>query len=359
MRFLLMIATLAVVFSSASAFRVTQAVLDKRITDLTFPMTHDAATHTPLNSSQLTDITLKGITAFAVDQDRTITQQLDDGIRSIRFNVEYLTTNDTLGQYEGIYCVHGKWAESFAAKLFLGLDLQTVFSPFEQELTVIRDWLNAHTDQIVFIFDEGSAGSNNLGPIYERVLSTANFKAFQAPAAGAEWPTYGELLSTNQRLIVFVQDGSVPNPLYPYLNHMYYSAASGIGSITQSPYSYYTPADIGFFPNQTGQHGYSGAGDWSAPLYLFNHFFYTDGFPIFEAKFGIEIEVIKLFTNEFDFSDPTKSNWTVGDQLVTDVRKAMSPEGANRKPNFINVDFYEGVGFQTQLFSLVDQLNNE
>jgi hypothetical protein len=290
---------------------------------------------------------------------------LDAGIRSLRINTCNLTRANTLGEFAGLYLCHGQWIEMFAAKLALGLNLTVVFRTFDSYLTDVGRWLEAHPSEVVFIFDEGNAGAALVGPVYE--ARVAPFTApFQVRDPKAVWPTYQTLLDTNQRLIVFMDDGSVPNPTYPYLNRMWYcfvldpavprnvpsglvcicpllsirySEQDGVGSVMQAPWDYWVESDIRFLPNQTS-HGSGGAGDVSASLYLFNHCFYTNALPIYGKVFGELIEIIiQIFAgSSFDFSDPTKNAWTVGaPYLAQDVWTAWSPKGASRRPNFVAV----------------------
>jgi len=197
-----------------------------------------------------------------------------------------------------------------------------------------------------------------MDPIYKSVFANSDIEFYSVPSAHAPWPTYQQLLDSKQRLIVFMSN-SVPSTSFPFLNPMWYSRDRSEGSIFQSPYAYYDPTDVRYLPTDKGQHNYTGSGDLGASLYLFNHFFYSDGFPIWTKVYGPFVAwIIHQFSEDFDFSDPTKNDWTVGETLRDHVVRAWSAQGANQRPNFVNVDFYQGVNnVQSILFDLIDWMN--
>src|SRR5689334_42863 len=100
-----------------------------------------------------------------------------------------MTTSFFPCRFNGIYMVHGQWVEMFAAKLALGLNLTTVFRPFADYLGDVATWLAQHNDQIVFIFDEGSAGPQAVGPIYRQLLNGVT-DLYVVDDPTSEWPNY-------------------------------------------------------------------------------------------------------------------------------------------------------------------------
>ncbi len=93
------------VFGGAHASRLAINT-SKPITDLSFILAHDSHTIAALSPSVLADPIQKSVHAFAVDQTNSVTLQLGDGVRALRFNSALLTKDNTMGEYDGLYTVN-------------------------------------------------------------------------------------------------------------------------------------------------------------------------------------------------------------------------------------------------------------
>lgn len=327
--------------------------LATRYSDVTWAMAHDS--HTAVINNPNFQSIGGGIQGIPVDQTQTIFYQLQGGIRAVRIST---------GISNKVVVLHHGTAKKFGRK-FWNLSLY---------LSYIKAFLIANPTEIVTIIDEGSATDwdndtdyeTRLAGVYADVFGVAansapnlifmpgstksdgtKFPTAQQLASGEPWPTLQELIDANQRLIVFMTNGYPQEPGHDWLLNAYGKGTTDSkGLMFSSNYKYYgndlahvgeyRPADV---DTQLSVVAAGTAGP--SRLYLFQHFIYHHEDDVF---FSIDQGWQKY------------SKWTVGDLLVANVARTISQTG--RIPNFINVDFYQGVfGARSYLIPLVKLLN--
>ena len=285
--------------------------LNTRYDEATFAMAHDS--HTAMNWSDLesfSTISPSDSKLVASTQSRGVSLQLDDGIRAMRISSERPYSNGN-----EVFLCHGP----------------AVFVALRDYLQKVIDFLEDNPHEVITIFDEGSAGVQHVWNVYKR----HGFDEYLYTGPTDPWPTLHEIVHDyKQRLIVFAKDETVDEERYPGIHKMWKKEGETGGSVWQSHYQYYKPSQV----------NYKAADDTdsTASLYLYNHFFYEN---IIHTVFG-----------DWDRAAPEHSEWTVGPLLREDVKKAWI--GTGQRPNFVNVDFYQGIdGAKSQLISLVNEMN--
>lgn len=132
------------------------------------------------------------------NQDRTITVQLNDGIRMIQGETHYV--NDTL------YSCHTS-CEILNAGTFLS------------ELNEVGDWVRDHPYDVVTIL---IVNSDFIEPgNYSNVLQQSNLASYlyeppYVPMRLDQWPTLSEMILSQKRVVVFM-DYNADQAKYPYI----------------------------------------------------------------------------------------------------------------------------------------------
>lgn len=339
--------------SDTDPLRMNPSDLTTRYSDVTWAMTHDSHT-AAINRPNFQSVG-GGTSGIPVDQTQTVYHQLQGGIRAVRVSS---------GMSHGRAVLHHG-----------GSTLGQRYWDFSLYLAYIQAFLIANPSEIVTIIDEGSATDwddesdstyeNAIVQTYRDVFGTASgstpnvvfapgskkadgtsFPTAQALAQGAPWPTLKELIDANQRLIVFMTNGYPKESGHDWILNAYGQGTSGAGLMFSSDYNYYgnefgntrlcRPAKV-----DTQLKAPSAGTPGASRLYLFQHFFYHHE---------------DLIVKSIDQGWQKYSKWTVGDLLVANVARTVRQTG--RVPNFINVDFHQGVfGARSYLVPLVKLLN--
>jgi hypothetical protein len=361
--------------------------LHRRYDRTTFAMAHDSHTAVPLTHTQTSSQMVKARTALSVDQSRLVNEQLADGIRAFRISADLVDNEIRLHHNQKMYQTLAGLSSllnhvpivplAILAPITLALNfislikgdqsvhVQTVFWTLEEYLQQIKSFLDAHPHEVITIFDEGglfgnAAQAKQAAAIYGKVFG---LNMMYTHEVGQPWPTLGEMVERGQRVVLFsssVTDSVLQAaPEAHFANNMWNSNKDGDKSITPSgnvwenDYENHDPdvkpVSNHCVPDQTG--------GVQAPnrLYLYNHFFYTPAVPLWP----LELRTALTAANQkIEMSDPTKSHWTVGELLRQDVELAALEVG--HPPNFINVDFYQGVnGTRSTLIPLVNKMNQQ
>jgi hypothetical protein len=178
--------------------------------------------------------------------------------------------------------------------------------PFTDVLEQIREFLVSHPEEVLLIVLEDYVSPQEIAAAFaETRLYELVYEGPSSP-----WPTLGELVEADRRLIVFLESGS--NDV-PWLRPV-------IGNIQETPYTFHTPADFSCEPNRGGTQG---------SLFLVNHWIETTPTP---KPSNAEIVNAR-------------------DVLLPRLRACQRARG--RHVNIVSVDFY-GSG---DLFEVVDALN--
>ena len=253
-----------------------------------------------------------GFTIPAPNQAYSFTKQLDDGVRCMM-----LDTYEHNGEPYLCHAVCGIWGER----------------PLLDGLQEIAAWMAAHPREVVtFIMQSNLEESVFHQSLIDAGLAAASGEPtdddvlyFHDAPPGSPWPTLGEMLEQEQRLVVFTDDTS----------------ANGAWHLDWQVYGWETPYNDASFSCEDGR------GDPTAydnQVFILNH--YT------LCPLGGCIDTA-LDNNAFAFAlERAQACWQVD--------AAMNPWG--QIPTFINVDNYHaptlgGQDDRADIFEVVEALN--
>lgn len=144
--------------------------------------------------------------AGLANQSVGLPEQLADGVRALMLDTHYGGLPNRVLLCHGVgYC--------FAAA-----------KDFAEGLTEIRDFLEAHPGEVVTLIFESYVSAADTAAVFEAVglwnpEHPGSDLLYEQP--GGSWPTLGELVATNQRLVVF-QDRSVAEQLaFPWYHYLW------------------------------------------------------------------------------------------------------------------------------------------
>ena len=150
------------------------ALCDRTYDQVAFAATHNAHSSTPL-----------GYTALNANQNRTLPQQLADGVRGLLMDV-YEEDGET------ILC-HGP----------CGLASQ----PHVEALNELVAFLESNPREVITIIYEDHAPASSIEADF---VSTGLVDHVYTHAAGEAWPTLAEMIATDQRLVVTAESAGPP-----------------------------------------------------------------------------------------------------------------------------------------------------
>lgn len=227
----------------------------------------------------------------APNQEHGITRQLEDGVRGLMLDVHDYTDPEDPADTRPYLC---------HALCELGKQ------PLEEGLAEIRAFLDCHPREVVTIIFESYVSAASIAHAFEK---SDLVRYARAQPLGEPWPTLGELIGEDERLIVFTDyDPGAPGW---YMDQWAYA--------WQNPYAAKTAADFSCDVDR-------GSGDSS--VFIMNHFL-TD--PLASAELADQVNHNPL--------------------LYERARQCETEAG--QLPNFVTVDFYT-IG---DLFSAVRSLN--
>ncbi len=246
----------------------------RRFDEVVFPMTH--------NSYSAREA---GFSSGIANQNHPVATQLADGIRGLMLDVE-------LSGEEVVMC-HGA--------CFLGqlahLDV----------LADIAAFLDANPREVVTIIYQDSAPVDAI--VADLAATGLDKRAFTY--AGGAFPTLGEMIDADTRLVVTAEQGGPPPP---WFHHVW--------DITwDTPYTYHSQDEFTCALNRGAQ---------ANPLFLINHWL--------SNELDLPSEDGAKMVNVFD---------------VLHARAVQCMQEAGDLPNFIGVDYYD----HGDLFAVVDALN--
>jgi hypothetical protein len=245
---------------------------DRRYDEVTFATTHNA-------------MSAAAEGWIHTDQRYGIARQLDDGIRALMLDVH---------NYGGeAYLCHGGACATGKRKLVDGL-------------ADIADFLAAHPDDVVTIIFEPYVDPTW---IRDALVATGLDTLVHTQDPADAWPTLGELIAADHRLVVFTEHGGGAFPWY----HDVWAHA------WDTNWEFYTPEEMTCARNR-------GAAD--NRLFIFNHFLVTD-----------------------DEAEAFAQQLNIGSFLLT--RAQACQEASGKHANFVTVDYYD-VG---DLMAVVRTLN--
>lgn len=256
------------------------SLCDSMYNHLCFVMPHNAQAYTPVFSP------------LNANQEKDVSGQLADGVRAFTFKT-YYTDDNSCGVLD-VYVYHGYPS--------LGCE------PFSKWLDVIHDFLESHPREVITLGIEGSAGVLQM---QQSFIDADLVKYFYVQHFGDPWPTLGEMIDSNKRLVVFTDRGSDNDLVDGFHNYWQFIVDNN-----------YNAQQLSDFDCEWSR------GNPNGDLYLFNHF-------------------ITRITPQKD-SAAVINSYPV---LMGRVQQCIQYHG--RKPNFLHVDFYD-LG---DCFQVADELN--
>ena len=246
--------------------------------EVVFPGTHNS--HSAL---------AEGFPQVNANQQSGIAQQLEDGIRVMLIDV-YPDDADP----DVVLMCHGSCL--------------LASTPHLEGLGAITEFLVAHPREVLTIIYEDHVGVDQ---IVEDYVETGADALVFVHEPGTPWPTLGEMIEADTRLVVTAESGGPPPP---WFHHVWDEA-------WDTPYGPQTVEELSCDLNR---------GSPDNALFLVNHWV--------NDMFGL----------------PSQDNATIAN--ATDILLTRAQECRmqwNHAPNFLAVDFYE----EGDLFAVVDALN--
>ena len=211
---------------------------------------------------------------IAPNQTHAPSQQLADGVRVIVFDTHPLD-DGTPGLCHG-YCSLGS-------------------KPLVDGLVELRTFLDANPREVVVLIFEAYVPESDV----ETTFAASGLATYAYAGSSDPWPTLGELIAANTRLIVFTDDATATLPWHRYS----YTSMWENAYHAESPEELQAQCDVD-------------RGDRSFPLWTLNHFLTA---PLASADLAETVNFDPFFQDR--------------------VRACMAETGDF--PNFVLVDFYE------------------
>lgn len=250
------------------------ALCERRYDAVVFPGTHNSVAATQ-----------SGFVAFNANQTHPVAEQLADGIRVLLLDVTY-------DDGETALC-HGPCS--------LGS------RPHVEVLDELHTFLVEHPNDVVTIIYQDSVSAEDV----EADFDETGLLDFVYTHDAEAWPTLGEMITANTRLVVTAENSGPPPAWY---NHVWDLA-------WDTPFSFTSLESFSCELNR-GEQGH--------PLFLLNHWLSNEvGLPAADMAAQANAAEVLL-------------------ARVAECRRTM-----NRTPTFIAVDYYE----QGDLFEVVQMLN--
>lgn len=232
-----------------------------------------------------------GVNLLAANQDHNITQQLNDGVRMLQ-----VQAHDEDGVVKLCHT---------DCRLYDG-------GSFKNYLTTVKSWLDANPNEVLslLIVNSNNLPASTYGAIYaETGLDVISYRPPSSPLPAAEWPTLGELIDTNQRVVSFLSTTANMAEV-PYL-------IDEFANVWETAFNVLDPNLFDCTVNRT-------RGDSSTQLFLINHF----------------LDKLVLGQPVPDIAKLNVTNAQTGfGSLGAHVETCVALHG--RVPNFLLVDYYE------------------
>jgi hypothetical protein len=233
--------------------------------------------------------TSEGFSAFNANHTHGIPKQLADGVRVMLIDTYYAP-----GDPSTIVLCHGPCS--------LGS------TPHLEVLDAMVEFLHANPGEILTLIYEDHVSAGDLALDYEQ---SGAVELVYVHEIGQPWPTLGELIEADTRLIVTAEQGSPP----PAWHHNIWALG------WDTPYGPQDPADLSCALNR---------GSPDHDLFLVNHWV--------NNEVGLPSVAHAEIVNAYEFL----------------LARALECQAMwDHAPNFLAVDFYE----QGDLFAVVDTLN--
>lgn len=260
-----------------------------------------------LCSKRYTDITFIGAhnsysngTSISSDQTRSVEVQLNSGIRLLQTQGHqyYSFNDDSKTNPSGIHLCHT------SCLLLDGGSL-------EMYLMKVKIWLDANQNEVLTILftnpDHQDIALWNRGIEYVQGLSDYTYVPPKVPMTRSDWPTLGEMISANKRLVFFM-DYQANQSRVPYI-------LDEFSQVYENPYDQVT------LPFNCSRD----RGRQNNTLYLHNH---TKDV----ARLGVTIPDTDMLS---------VVNSALGEYGIVDTVQRCQRENDGVKATFVLVDFYD------------------
>ncbi|OEU96658.1 hypothetical protein AN216_19395 [Streptomyces oceani] len=223
--------------------------------DLRYDQAAYLATHNSMSST-----TDKFISPL---QDADITTQLDNGARALLVDTHTWERKDEIAERLKLseYApdmrkrITGLIDEASPARPGLWLChaiCRAGAVPLVETLSEVGEWLDDNPGEVVtMIIQDRISGDQTASAFREADLERLLYTPASDP--GANWPTLGQMVEDNSRLVVFAENGSGPAPWYR--NFYQYGM--------ETPYAFKEPGQMSCVPHRGGR---------NKKLFLLNHF---------------------------------------------------------------------------------------
>jgi hypothetical protein len=299
------------------------ALCDRPLDEVTLPATHNAMS-----------VPLPGW--YSALQERPIADQLDDGIRGLLLDTHYAdrlpdgrtrtVLGDELGE-DAVSPASVAAAERLRERLGFrgsgerGMYLCHTFcelgsTPLADVLDDIHDFLVTHPAEVLVVINQDYVTPEDfVGAVEDAGLARYAF----TPPGDGDWPTLGELIERDRRLVLLAENHAGAAPWY----QLAYERLT-----QETPYTFRRPEEL-TDPDRLAASCVPNRGPAGAPLFLINHWVNTDPAP--------------------RPSQAATVNAT--GPLLARARACQRERG--RRVNLLAVDFYR----RGDLFGVVDTLN--
>lgn len=240
---------------------------------------------------------------LGANQDQSVTQQLEDGIRMLQMQAHV--------QNGQIYLCHT------SCTIYNGGPLQTY-------LTTVKSWLASNPNEVVtlLIVNSENLPASQYDTVFKAVgLDAVSYVPTTTPVQASSWPTLGSMIDSGKRLVTFLDNGA--DPTVPYLLDEFTNIWETAFDVTNPTFD----CNV----NRT-------KGNTNTQMYLINHFLDT-------TLLG------QLVPNapQLNVTNAATGAGSLGAQVATCVAQNTRP------PNFMLVDYYEfGAG---SVFQVAASLN--
>ena len=264
---------------------------------------------------------------FASHRDG-IAEQLDDGVRGLLIDVWFGypsvtgVATELLGKDRDVMVeLYGAEVVEARERIAAGLGpledrelylchgfCEVGATPLREALQDIRRFLGTNPGEVIIVFIQDEAPAEDIAAAF----ADAGLEryAYAHPGRATPWPTLGELVGRNERLIVMTENAD--RAPVPWLHR-------GFELTQETPFAFHSVDDLSCEPNR-------GAPD--APLFLVNHW----------------IEDIAPTPEDAELLNAR-------DVLLTRLRECAAERGLT--PNLVAVNFYRS----GDLFAVIDEVN--
>ncbi|KAJ2892208.1 hypothetical protein IWW38_003309, partial [Coemansia aciculifera] len=278
----------------------------------------------------------------ALNQERTIAEQLTDGIRAFMLDVARPTIEETLWERVEIFFRNiftASKAKDSPVHLCHGSCALLDKGPLVDTLVVFREFLDKNPNEVITFIIENVSGFkvSELQPSFAQsgiekyaFIPKPTFAANSTNHVGYQWPTLGQMISEGQRLVVFIDTDAQPDVVPYILPEWEY--------VVEIPYANIHPIKA-FVCNQDRPRD-----GLPRDLLVLNHFGYNR---LTIAGKNIDTPLRPTQIRESQYN-------TLG-SLQAHLSTCAKTWGESRVFNFITLDFYDVGG--RAVFDIVDKIN--